>query len=993
MRRGYGVRVGSAATRVRALGPICVETDGVARAVGTGRTGRALAVLAADPNVVVSSDRLIDALWGWEPPKSARNGLQVQIHRLRTLLGGGSPAIETVADGYRLVADAETLDSLAFTAGLRAARQRRHSDPEAAVDVVREALSLWRGEPFGGLDDELGLEAEAVRLRQERLDAEELASALELELGTPDLPTLHRRVEQHPERERRWADLVTALARTGRRQEALATHRRAVRFLADELGVEPGSILVEAVDGALRSEPARRPVRRVPQGDPTAELFGRRRELEQLADWVVRHRWVTVTGLGGMGKTRITAAAVARAASAFADGVETVSVRPSSQLRELAGDVATRLDPTSPRVGAGFEMLSNVIRDRHLLLVLDGAEHHAEELGKAIELLVDACPRLHVVATSRRRLGGNGEHLWPLDPLDEPGESAALFELAARRVRPDLVLGAEARPVVDRICALVGRIPLFIELAAARLGAQTLESIADRLAVVSAASEPSWGRDVIGWSIERLDDRALTAALALAAFEGGWTRSAAARVATAMGGEEDGIADVVQWGLARFDPRTGRGEMLDPVRDALAASHPERFADARREHASDHLALAANELDRLLSVDRRGSLELLDAERDNFVAATAWAVKRRDPRAVPSGAALALHAWRRGRPDDGSATFADLEERFGPLARHHPLAALTAAHLAMWSGRPSVALQRLEAAEALIDPDDAATVARLWHVRGNVLGWGFGRAADSLRWLRAAHEAQAALGIPAAASTAVMEGYLAVRCGDLERVDEVEDLLGRTGDVRALFWPIGLDVVRGARAAYCGDHHLAEVHLGSACEALDRAGLGVLKSPTFVPLVWSAALADRPALALERAETAYAANRDVSGGWRIGEACVAYGIAELCADDRDAAVSWFERALLAARRAPEADTVAWAASGLVECGAWRSETRRREAAVAAAALRAELRLAVPVGAERLLPVALSVDAHPSAPMSTDHVVRTVREVIHVPSREPRTRDR
>lgn len=231
--------------RVRLLGPIETEDDdGTPFALGAAKERSLVAALALAVGSVVSTDALIWALWGEDPPKVARKTLQTYVWNLRRAFG--HHRVGTNSFGYRLVVSPDDVDVHRFRALVREGdAARRSGDTASARTALHEALRLWRGEPFTGVAQHTGLAAEAVRLEQERLAAIEARIAADLDVGQHAelVAELELLVSQHPFRERLWGHLMVALYRCGRQADALAAYQRARQILLDELGLEPGGEL------------------------------------------------------------------------------------------------------------------------------------------------------------------------------------------------------------------------------------------------------------------------------------------------------------------------------------------------------------------------------------------------------------------------------------------------------------------------------------------------------------------------------------------------------------------------------------------------------------------------------------------------------------------------------------------------------------------------------------------------------------------------------
>jgi DNA-binding SARP family transcriptional activator len=231
----------------RVLGPIEVWADGSPISLGGRQRRLVLAVLLANADQTVSTDRVIEEVWGSSPPDSARKTVQAHVAHLRKALNGDSEFLSSSGDGYRVSPDAGSLDADRFEAAFMAARQS--ADPERTVDLLDEALDMFRGEPYAGLaDDALTVKVEASRLNELRLNAKE--ERLEALLAIGNAPGVAVEADsllaEHPLREQLWAIHMLALYRSGRQSEALRSYSRARHILAEELGIEPSNALASS---------------------------------------------------------------------------------------------------------------------------------------------------------------------------------------------------------------------------------------------------------------------------------------------------------------------------------------------------------------------------------------------------------------------------------------------------------------------------------------------------------------------------------------------------------------------------------------------------------------------------------------------------------------------------------------------------------------------------------------------------------------------------
>lgn len=247
----------------RILGPLEVVDRGRALNLGGPRQRALLALLLTRANNVVSSDRLIDELWGTEAPRNAANALQYHVSQLRKALAP-SDAIATQDPGYVIQVTAEELDLLRFEQLREAARD---AQPEEALRLLREALGLWRGQALNDLAHEEFAQGEIQRLEELRITTLEQRIDAELALGLHRdlIAELESLARAHPLRERLRAQLMLALYRSGRQAEALDAYRDMRRILVDELGLEPSPALQELEQAILRQDDALAPDRIAPE--------------------------------------------------------------------------------------------------------------------------------------------------------------------------------------------------------------------------------------------------------------------------------------------------------------------------------------------------------------------------------------------------------------------------------------------------------------------------------------------------------------------------------------------------------------------------------------------------------------------------------------------------------------------------------------------------------------------------------------------------------
>jgi DNA-binding SARP family transcriptional activator len=237
----------------RILGPLEVVDRGRRLTLGGSRQRALLALLLTRANGVVSTDRLIDELWGARPPIGAANALQYHVSQLRKTLAP-EEVIVTREPGYLMQVAPDELDLFRFE---RLVEESRRAPPELAARLLREALGLWRGPALADLSHEPFAQAEILRLEELRLAALERRIEADLALGRSGelIPELEALVHEHPHREGLRAQLMLALYRSGRQAESLDVYRETRRLLVDQLGIEPSPALQEVEQAILRQDP------------------------------------------------------------------------------------------------------------------------------------------------------------------------------------------------------------------------------------------------------------------------------------------------------------------------------------------------------------------------------------------------------------------------------------------------------------------------------------------------------------------------------------------------------------------------------------------------------------------------------------------------------------------------------------------------------------------------------------------------------------------
>ncbi|CAM3316784.1 BTAD domain-containing putative transcriptional regulator [Nocardioides dubius] len=663
---------------LRLLGPVTVlGADGHPVDIGSPRHREVLAALAVDVGRPVSVDTLLARVWGETARGGTVSSLQAVISRLRARFREAQVAAEirTAPPGYLLALEPGAVDVARLKDGLASARTRFTAGHLGAAEAHREvvtALANWQGTPFADVPQQFA-RTEASRLEGLRLTGEELAADLDLRLGAPQaaITRLQALVDEHPMRESLREELMRALYLGGRQADALVEFERVRVLLGEELGVDPGPPLRRMHQRILQHDPDLRPAAETPAATPTPEppapprpvsnlpatdllgaLLGRERDVAYLVDLLQQptSRLVTITGVGGCGKTRLALAVAERAADSFSSGSTLVPLAPLTTPDAVIPAIARAVGVAEG--GDPFGALLELFRDRQQLLLLDNAEHLLDAWPE-LATLAAACPGLRLLVTSRIPLQVRGEVLFPLTPLDLP-TSTDLFLTRAAAVRPGLDLSPDD-PAVQQLCQRLSGIPLAIELAAARTRLLTPATILERLGEVMAAEgardlppRQRTMRAAIDWSFALLSPTEQQAFPRLAVFTGGFTIEAATAVldpVVAPGEVFAVVEGLVTQSLVVADHTASgpRFRLLEPVAQyALTRLAEDEERSARNAHLSFFAAVASRYEPSLRGKGTAATLTALEADQANLVAAIEWSLRSGQ---ADAGGWLGWHLW------------------------------------------------------------------------------------------------------------------------------------------------------------------------------------------------------------------------------------------------------------------------------------------------------------------------------------------------------------
>jgi predicted ATPase/DNA-binding SARP family transcriptional activator len=815
---------------IRVLGPLEVrDHEDVLVTVPGGQQRALVALLAMNPGVAISAERLVDELWGDATPQQPANALHVVVSKLRRAIG--AETVERRSAGYCLTVAPEEIDACRFErlvgqAGDRAAA----GDPPGAVALLDEALALWRGAALEEFPELRTAVETASRLEEVKATAVEQRIAAMLAAGRTD-DVVHdalRAVAQWPYRERLRAHLMLALYRSGRQADALRAFSDARDVLAEELGLDPSPELSTLEAAILAHDPSLDgPAASTPTGTAShlgqqatrergnlraslTSFVGRDADLQALDELVRQHRLVSLVGPGGFGKTRLALEFGRSRTEAFDGGVWLIALDSISSGASIDGAVASAFgfgdsDLADGSVTGAASLLDRLVgrlSNRRALIVIDNCEHVIDDAAALAVELVERLPELVVLATSRESLRVAGEAVWILPPLDR-ASGAALFADRARAASPRFDAAATIE-VVERLCAELDGMPLAIELIAARANAFTVEQmqerLADRLESISAGTRRSAPRHqtlsaVTHWSHDLLFEAERATFRRLSIFAGGCTLEAAEAV---CGVEPIDPFDVAET-LARLIDKSlviaedGRYRMLLTLaeygRARLAEAGELESTSRRAAHWFAERALRSfSDWRTPGGRDQAWWMRRINADLDNVRRALEWSIAHVDSEAAGRLAGgLGWYWWHTGRAAEGVA-WLDRVFDVSNLAQEgtRGLALTWLARLCLDTGDYDRAKITAGAAlEALSADDDPALESLAEFVLSRV---------------------------------AVAHGQLDVARSHARRSTAAQARVARP-------WNQGITaVLKASEAALCGDHTAAERELATATSLLRNVG-------------------------------------------------------------------------------------------------------------------------------------------------------------------------
>jgi predicted ATPase/DNA-binding SARP family transcriptional activator len=636
---------------------------------------------------------------------------------------------------------------------------------------LEQAVTLYQGPLLPGCLEEWVVTERASR-EDSVLSALETLAASAIQHDDPDSAAirLRRAVEIDPLRESAVRSLMCAQSAGGSYAAAVETYRVFRLRLRSELNADPDTRTVELfrrmrADGRRAAAGIRTiiPVAATPAAGkthlptPLTPLIGREREIREVTGSLDQTRLLTLTGIGGIGKTRLALAVAQNLSEEYADGAWFVDLTPLSDPTLLTQSLLSVLHTQEQAGYSPWETLVESLRSKRLLLVLDNCEHLAQACAKLAQALLSECAALHILATSRETLRVTGEVVWRVPPLSLPipgdqenatSEAFHLFTERAAQANPGFSLTSHNSAAIVQICVHLDGIPLALEMAAARMRAMTAAQVAarldDRFQLLTAPrgelrTRQQTLRATLDWSYEMLTEEEQTLLAQVSVFAGGWTLEAAEAVCLDTGSSHseglqtiDFLSGLLDKSLLLYEEGEigGRYRLLETVRrygqerlqetgkaSAMGNAHRDYFL-AFAEQARAHLA-GPTEVE---------WLDRLALEHDNFRAALAWSQVQESAETNLRLTVALARFWRvRGHLSEGRAFLSaalqtDNAEAQGKAWRE---ALREEGQLALAQGQLTEALHLFEQAltaarQAKDSGDEAAALGDLGIVRNNL---------------------------------------------------------------------------------------------------------------------------------------------------------------------------------------------------------------------------------------------------------------------------------
>lgn len=702
--------------------------------------------------------------WPDSPESTARARLRRALHRLVQLLP------ELPGDERWVLSDHHSIRwNPAAPFWLDVAEFTRLSQSENSLDA---AATLYRGDLLEDLyDDWVFPERERLRQVYFQVLTRLIAQRQEESDMSAALDYAQRLLQHDPLREATYRELMRLNAELGDRASLVRTFDTCRGVLADELGVEPARETITLYRRLLaQEEPAPRRTakgREILHNRPAemTSFIGRESDVESVAKLLQTNRLLTLAGMGGVGKTRLAAAAAAKVQQGFTAGGWWVDLGPIADSSLVPQVIATSLGMREPSERPTLEAMIDGLRGKRILVVLDNCEHLIDASARIVHRLLGELPKLTILATSTGPLGVPGETVWRVTPLDLPpdparvadrsslrdeiqaSESACLFLERALSTLPTFVLTPANAPDLARVCRALDGIPLALELAAAQLRVLSLSDLAERLEdrFGLLASGPRTDvprhqtlRATLDWSHELLAPKEQVLFRRLAAFSGSFSLPALEFVA---GDDDLGKPNVLQLLSRLVDKslvtvvRTASGGVRYRLLETVAQYAQEKLRQSAEWAAVNgrfvaYMVQIAQDAgpNMLRGGEQKSWYTLLESEIDNFRTAMRWAQDAGDAESLARAAAgLWPFWWTHGYSEEASvwlnAASAE-QDVLGPRLRSEVLTAM--GRLAILQGYAAAGrellLENLDICQNLDDGQALADAASNLGIAASYLG-------------------------------------------------------------------------------------------------------------------------------------------------------------------------------------------------------------------------------------------------------------------------------
>jgi predicted ATPase/DNA-binding SARP family transcriptional activator len=665
---------------IRLLGQFDFRLNGTPVEIPSRSAQSLLAYLVLNSGIAHRREKLAGLLWPDATEANARSYLRKALWQARKSLAVGTKS----GEDYLLADDI----SISFNPNadyfLDAEAMTCKSAETMSIEEQIEAVSVYHGELLPGFyDDWIILERERLRAVFEHNLQVLLEQLVEEGHWAETLDWGERWIALGCVPEPAYRALMVAHAAQGNNAKVAATYERCVQSLREELGVETseqtkvlfqqlqeGTVLpaypsasttvTATMSGESTTSPTETSDQRVTNLPiPLTSFIGRDEEISEIKHLLMKSRLLTLAGAGGSGKTRLAIQVAKKVLSTFHDGIWWIDLSVLVDPKLVPQAVVKVLNVQEVPHQTLTDTLTNALRSRQVLLVLDCCEHLLDACAQLVEHLLKACPDLKILATSREVLGVAGERVFHVPTMSSPDpdhvkssdflayDAVRLFVERAATLKPDFSLTNQNAMAIGQLCYGLDGIPLAIELAAARVQALKVEQIAarldDRFQLLTGGSRTALPRHqtllaTLDWSYDLLSANEQTMLQRLSVFTGGWSVAAAESVCAAGEIEQDNVLDLLSQlaskSLVLAERKSGeqvRYHMLETIREYSR----EKLLDSKqevwvRDRHLDYFVMFSEEAEpELFKPEQVTWLNKLEAEHENLRAAAAWSLDQK----------------------------------------------------------------------------------------------------------------------------------------------------------------------------------------------------------------------------------------------------------------------------------------------------------------------------------------------------------------------------